>query len=100
MQFYNNSVRNLSNVMKQYMYIFIYTWWTATRNEIVDYAQFKKLFKEKYWSEAIQNIIRDNICQGRYDGNRGTSPTTVSYTHLLPLNSVIIFGGSVLLLLD
>ena len=51
-------------------------WWTATRNEIMDYAQFKKLFKEKYWSEAIQNIIRDNICQGRYDVNRGTSPTT------------------------
>ena len=79
------------------------TWWMAMRNDLTDYQQFKNRFKAKYWSESTQNIVRDNICHGRYDANRGTTPTTyflgkvclarhlepripepVSYTHLLP----------------
>ena len=42
-------------------------WWTATRHEIQNYADFKTLFKAKYWSESTQNIVRDDICNGKYD---------------------------------
>ena len=29
----------------------------------------------KYWSASVQNIIRDNICHGRYDSIKGQTPT-------------------------
>ena len=45
-------------------------WWTATRHDIQSYAEFKELFKAKYWSESTQNIVRDNICYGRYETGR------------------------------
>lgn len=51
-------------------------WWTVTRHELQDYEEFKTAFKSKYWSESTQNIVRDNICNGRFDPNRGTTPTT------------------------
>ena len=76
-------------------------WWTATRHEVDNYAAFKVAFKLKYWSESTQNIIRDDITNGRYDPNGRQSMTTyflgkiclarnlepaipeaVSYTHL------------------
>ena len=41
------------------------------------YAEFKELFKAKYWSESTQNIVRDNICYERYESNRGT--TLIAY---------------------
>ena len=50
-------------------------WWTATRHEIQNYADFKTLFKAKYWSESTQNIVRDDICNGKYDHNKGTTLT-------------------------
>lgn len=50
-------------------------WWTAIRNEVYNYNDFRQLFKSKYWSESIQNIIRDNLCNGKYDPNRGQTPT-------------------------
>ena len=50
-------------------------WWTATRDDIQDYQEFKTLFKAKYWSESTQNIVRDNICNGKYDPYRGQTPT-------------------------
>ena len=31
-------------------------WWTATRNEVGNYDNFKVAFKQKYWSEATQNL--------------------------------------------
>ena len=52
-------------------------WWTVIRNEVCDYENFKRLFKLKYWSESVQNIIRDDVCHGKYD-----SIKAVSYTHL------------------
>ena len=63
-----NSIREM---LDEYFRGITDNWWTATRNDLIDYTQFKKLFKEKYWSESTQNIIRDNICHGRYDVNRG-----------------------------
>ena len=50
-------------------------WWTAIRNEVCDYEGFKTMFKLKYWSESVQNIIRDDICHGRYDRTVGQTPT-------------------------
>ena len=50
-------------------------WWTASRHGITDYQNFKNLFKAKYWSESKQNIVRDNMCNGKYDPNRGQTPT-------------------------
>ena len=50
-------------------------WWTVIRNEVCDYGNFKMMFKLKYWSESVQNIIRDDICHGRYDRNIGQTPT-------------------------
>ena len=40
----------------------INNWWTATRHDLTSYEEFKAVFKGKYWSEATQNIVRDNIC--------------------------------------
>ena len=48
-------------------------WWTATRHDLNNYEEFKAMFKGKYWSEATQNIIRDNTCHGKYETNRGTT---------------------------
>ena len=31
-------------------------WWPATRHEVQNYANFKTLFKTKYWSESTQNL--------------------------------------------
>ena len=53
-------------------------WWTAVRPDILDMTEFKKQFKEKYWSESTQNMIRNNLSNGRYETNVGP----VSYTHL------------------
>ena len=50
-------------------------WWMAIRSEIMDYQQFKNLFKVKYWSESTQNLIRDNVCHGRYNAHIGTTLT-------------------------
>ena len=50
-------------------------WWTATRHEVQNYADFKTLFKTKYWSESTQNIVHDDICNGKYDRSRGTTLT-------------------------
>ena len=71
-------------------------WWTATRHEVESYDAFKIAFKQKYWSETTQNIIRDDITNGKFDLNGRQSTTTyflgkiclarnlepVSYTHL------------------
>ena len=57
-------------------------WWTAVRPNIQDITEFKKQFREKYWSESTQNMVRNNLSNGRYKANVGQSPTSVSYTHL------------------
>ena len=41
-----------------------------------DMTKFKKQFKEKYWSESTQNMIRNNLSNGRYETNIGQSPTS------------------------
>ena len=51
-------------------------WWTAVRPDILDMTEFKKQFKEKYWSESTQNMIRNNLSNGRYETNVGQSPTS------------------------
>ena len=51
-------------------------WWTAMRPDIPDMTEFKKQFKEKYWSESTQNMIRNNLSNGRYETNIGQSPTS------------------------
>ena len=50
-------------------------WWSAIRNEVNDYNSFKQIFREKYWSESVQNIVRDNLCNGKYEANWGQPPT-------------------------
>ena len=50
-------------------------WWTATRHDIQSYPEFKKQFKAKYWSEATQNIVRDDLCHGRYEPYTGQTPS-------------------------
>ena len=42
-------------------------WWSVIRNEIHTYEEFKQIFRSKYWSESMQNIVRDNLCNGRYN---------------------------------
>ena len=53
-------------------------WWTAVRPAINNFSEFKKLFKDKYWSQATQHVVRNNISNGRFDPYLGP----VSYTHL------------------
>ena len=50
-------------------------WWIATRHDIQNYQEFKTLFKAKYWSESTQNILRDNLCNGKDEPYRGQTPT-------------------------
>ena len=50
-------------------------WWMALRHDLRNYDEFKVAFKARYWSEATQNIVRDNICHGRYDASKGTTLT-------------------------
>ena len=50
-------------------------WWTAVRPDIHNFNEFKKLFKDKYWSEATQHVVRNNISNGRFDPYLGQSPT-------------------------
>ena len=49
-------------------------WWTAIRNYVHNYSEFKQAFKTKYWSESIQKIVRDNLCNGKYNPTRGQTP--------------------------
>ena len=42
-------------------------WWMATRPEINDTQEFKKQFREKYWSESTQNVVRNDIIQNKCD---------------------------------
>ena len=51
-------------------------WWTATRHKVQSYEEFKTQFRAKYWSEATQNIVRDNICHGKYDASKGATLTS------------------------
>ena len=41
--------------------------WTAVRPDIPDMTEFKKQFKEKYWSQSTQNMVRNNLSNGRYE---------------------------------
>ena len=51
-------------------------WWTATRPEINDTQEFKKQFREKYWSESTQNVFRNDISNGRYETQGGHTLTS------------------------
>ena len=51
-------------------------WWMAVRPDIQDMTEFKKQFREKYWSESTQNMVRNNLSNGRYEANVGQSPTS------------------------
>ena len=46
-------------------------WWMANRHNIQNFTEFQKLFKSKYWSETTQNIVRDNLCNGKYEPAHG-----------------------------
>ena len=50
-------------------------WWMATRHDIQSYPEFKRQFKVKFWSEATQNIVRDDLCHGRYEPCTGQTPS-------------------------
>ena len=68
------------NVIKSYLHECFKSindnWWSAVRNELSDYEEFKRTFKSKYWSDSVQNMIRDNITNGRFNVNQEQSPTT------------------------
>ena len=46
------------------------------RPNIPDLNEFRKQFKEKYWSESTQNRISMNLSNGKYDASKGQSPTS------------------------
>ena len=48
-------------------------WWTATRPDIQSIQEFKTQFKAKYWSESTQNMVRNNLSNGRYENQNGQS---------------------------
>ena len=50
-------------------------WWMAVLPDIQNFIEFKDQFKNKYWSEATQHVVRNNISNGRYDPYLGQSPT-------------------------
>ena len=48
----------------------------ATRPEINDTQEFKRQFREKYWSESTQNVVRNDISNGRYESQGGHTLTS------------------------
>ena len=67
---------NIRSLIDEYFKEIYDNWWTATHHEVNSYEEFKAQFRAKYWSEATQNIVRDHICHGRYDANRGGTMTS------------------------
>lgn len=65
-------------------------WWNAKRTDLQNYEQFVSSFTNKYWSEAKQHQVRNDLEHGKYDINRGMSPTTYFWNkvsiakHLVP----------------
>ena len=59
--------------------------WSAVRNVINTYEEFKQAFQSKYWSESIQNIVRDNLSNRKYNPNLGQSPTAYFLGKVLSL---------------
>ncbi|MGP1934030.1 MAG: hypothetical protein ACTS8P_06510, partial [Arsenophonus sp. NC-XBC3-MAG3] len=51
-------------------------WWTAVRHNISSFKEFQLQFRNKYWSEALQHIVRDDICYGKFNDKLGMKPTT------------------------
>lgn len=70
-----NTWNDIRNILDEAFRGMLDNWWIAVRAELTNYEGFIQMFKSKYWSESIQNIIRDNLCHGRYEPNRGQSPT-------------------------
>lgn len=50
-------------------------WWPAVRYIINDYEEFQNTFKAKYWSESIQNVAHDRLCNVKFNPSRGQTPT-------------------------
>ena len=46
-------------------------WWTATRPDIHNTQDLKTQFRYVYWSESTQNIVRNDINNGRYESRSG-----------------------------
>lgn len=70
-----NRWENIRSLLDEHFREITDNWWTATRQDLNSYEEFKGNFKAKYWSESTQNIVRDNLCNGRYNPNRGQTPT-------------------------
>lgn len=72
--------------MKQYLDIGMSgvfdNWWDVVRQQVDNYEQFKSVFKNKYWSEAVQHQVRTDIESGRYDPNRGMTPTSYFWSKI------------------
>ena len=56
-------------------------WWTATRPDIQNTQDFKTQFRAKYWSESTQNVVRNDISNGRYESQSGQT-LTLSLIHI------------------
>lgn len=62
----------IRSILDEYFKNMTENWWAVTRHDINNYTEFKRPFKVKYWSESTQNIVWDNLCNGKYDPMRGT----------------------------
>ena len=65
----------IKNMLDEYFKNVHDNWWTAIRHEVQNYTEFKAAFRTRYWSESAQNIVRDNISNGKYDPSAGTTMT-------------------------
>lgn len=50
-------------------------WWGSARDDIQNLEDFIQRFKGRYWSEIIQGRIREDISSGKYECNRGLTPS-------------------------
>lgn len=50
-------------------------WWGSARDDIKDFNDFVHRFKGRYWSEQVQGKIRNDISCGKYELNRGMTPS-------------------------
>lgn len=51
-----------------------FVWWRIVKDSITTYKEFQDAFREKFWSDLVQQEVRDNLEYGRFYQSDGLTP--------------------------